>query len=69
MFQLLNCAEKGFDVSSGDFRVEKRPSPGKPKKFKDKKLNLIVDENQIQVKSTYTSFGKFKNNNIKIWMA
>jgi len=49
LLQLINHVGNGFDVSmDGDFSVEDRPRSGQPKKFEDKELEALLEENQSQ---------------------
>ena len=43
---LINHVGNGFDISNGDFSVEDKPRSGQPKKFKDKELEALLEEDQ-----------------------
>jgi len=46
LLQLINHVENGF--KNGDFSVEDKPRSGQPKKFKDKELETLLEEDQNQ---------------------
>jgi len=44
--QLINHVGNNFDVSHGDFSVEDKPRSEQPKKFEDKELEALLEEDQ-----------------------
>ena len=48
LLQLINHVGNGFDVSDGDFSIEDKPRSGQPKKFEDKELKALLEEDQSQ---------------------
>jgi len=48
LFQLINHVGNGFDVSRRDFSVEDKSRSGQPKKFEDKELEALLEEDQSQ---------------------
>ena len=46
LLQLINHV--GDDLKDGDFSVEDKPRSGQPKKFEDKKLETLLEEDQSQ---------------------
>jgi len=45
-FQLINHVGNGF--KDGEFSVENKPRSGQPKKFADKELEALLEEDQSQ---------------------
>ena len=46
LFQLINHVGNGFE--DGDFSFEDKPRSGQPKKFEDKELEALFEEDQSQ---------------------
>jgi len=46
LLQLINYVGNGF--KDGDFSVEDKSRSGQPKKFEDKELEALLEENQSQ---------------------
>jgi len=46
LFQLINHVGNGFE--GGDFSVEDKPRSGQPRKFEDKELEALLEEDQSQ---------------------
>jgi len=46
LLQLINHVGNGF--KDGDFSVEDKPRTGQPKKFEDKELEALLEEDQSQ---------------------
>jgi len=50
LLQLINHVGNGFDVfKDGDFSVKDKPRSGQPKKFEDKELEELLEEDQSQM--------------------
>jgi len=47
LLQLINHVGNGFE--DGDFSVEDKPRSGQPKKFEDKELGALLEEDQSQM--------------------
>jgi len=56
LFQLINksCREQFRHYKDGDFNVEDKPRSGQPKKFEDKKLEALLEEDQNQMQEELT---------------
>ena len=55
LLQLINHVRNGFDVSmDGDFNVEDKLRSGQPKKFEDKELEALLEEDQSQIREDQT---------------
>ena len=49
LLQLINHVRNGFDgFKDGDFSVENKPRSGQLKKFEDKELEALLEEDQSQ---------------------
>ena len=48
LLQLINHVGNGFDVSRMEISVEDKPHSGQPKKFEDKELEALLEEDQSQ---------------------
>ena len=50
LLQLINHVGNGFDVSRMEihFSIEDKPRSGQPKKFEDKELEALLEEDQNQ---------------------
>ena len=55
--QLINHVGNGFDVSKMEISALKKPRSGQPKKFEDKELEALLEEDQSQMQKLAESLG------------
>jgi len=51
LLQLINHVGNDFENFHGDFSIEDKPRSGQPKKFEDKELEALLEEDQSQRRS------------------